>query len=298
MIPRLCALAIGLCALGTGELSAQESADALIDRGVALREEGRDEEALAVFRQAWERDPTPRGLAQMALAEQALGRWVDAERHLVEALGRRRDGWIRSVRSVLEQALAEVREHVGQLEIRTNVDGAVLHVGGRAVATLPSEPLSLPAGEAHVRVEAPGHRAAHRTVRIAPGELTREWIELAEARDAPHGVEPDGASGDTLRIVAFAGAGVAAAGAIGAAIWWAGRQAELDDCREGGCANEDDLAGTRDLAAAVTITAALLAAGGLILGIVLAGDGDEPGRGAAPLACSASPLALSCAARF
>ena len=58
---------------------AQSEADALITKGVGLREKGRDEEALDVFRQALAKSPSARARAQVALAEQALGMWVLAE---------------------------------------------------------------------------------------------------------------------------------------------------------------------------------------------------------------------------
>src|SRR5262245_7061850 len=60
--------------------------EALIKSGVSLREQGKDEAALREFQRAHELSRAPRALAQIALAEQALGRWIDAEAHLEEAL--------------------------------------------------------------------------------------------------------------------------------------------------------------------------------------------------------------------
>src|SRR5689334_14201627 len=63
-----------------------ESADRLLKRGVELRKAGKDDEALEAFRAAYTSRPSPRAQAQIGLAEQALGRWGDAERDLSEAL--------------------------------------------------------------------------------------------------------------------------------------------------------------------------------------------------------------------
>src|SRR5207244_1663513 len=53
------------------------SVEALLDQGYALRERGDDDQALAKFQAAYRLAPEPRALAQIALAEQALGRWLD-----------------------------------------------------------------------------------------------------------------------------------------------------------------------------------------------------------------------------
>src|SRR4051812_7480565 len=58
--------------------AAQAAADALelLREGVSLRREGRDEEALQRFQRAYEIGHGGRALAQIGLAEQALGRWA------------------------------------------------------------------------------------------------------------------------------------------------------------------------------------------------------------------------------
>src|ERR1043165_4391919 len=71
------------------------AADAAIRRGVDLRKQGRDMDALEEFRKGYAVAKTPRALAQIALAEQALGRWVDAESDLEQAMSSKSDAWIR-----------------------------------------------------------------------------------------------------------------------------------------------------------------------------------------------------------
>ena len=60
--------------------AATPTAESLIEEGIALRTEGRDEEALGKFVESYELAPAPRTLTQIALAEQALGRWLTRAR--------------------------------------------------------------------------------------------------------------------------------------------------------------------------------------------------------------------------
>src|SRR5688572_1092503 len=65
-----------------GSPRVQAEALELIDRGVEQRKAGDDRAALELFRRAFELNGSGQALAQMALAEQALGRWLDAHQHL------------------------------------------------------------------------------------------------------------------------------------------------------------------------------------------------------------------------
>jgi tetratricopeptide (TPR) repeat protein len=83
-------------------------ADAAISKGVELRRQNKDEEALAQFQRAYKISATPRAKAQMGLAEQAIGRWADAERDLDEAMTQASDPWIIRQRAVLTEAMAVI----------------------------------------------------------------------------------------------------------------------------------------------------------------------------------------------
>lgn len=162
--------------------AAQSPADdpeALMQRGVDLREAGRDEEALALFEQAWQRSQSPRARAQVALAEQALGRWADAEAHLMEALAAQRDPWIRRNRAALEGALRVIQQRLGSLEVRGSVPGARVEFNGRVVGTLPMpEPVRVLAGSVTLQVSAEGYYPVTREVMVAAGGTVRESIEM------------------------------------------------------------------------------------------------------------------------
>lgn len=170
-----------------GAAAAQSSCDEEAVRiGNALRRAGRDEEALEHFRQAWEACHTLRARAQMALAEAALGRWLDADAHFGETLASGGDPWIERNRVQLERVRAQVLEHIGYLELRGGVAGAEVLLDGRLVGTLPlAEPLRLVAGTVALTVRSPGYLPVTRAALITGGQLRQESIELVAEPAAP-----------------------------------------------------------------------------------------------------------------
>src|SRR5256885_12888670 len=63
-----------------------EQAESLIREGVRLRGLDQTARALPLFQKAYEMSRTPRTAGQLGLCEMELGAYVDAERHLGEAL--------------------------------------------------------------------------------------------------------------------------------------------------------------------------------------------------------------------
>lgn len=161
-------------------------APTLLREGFAARRAHRDADALRAFAAAWALSPVPSTLAQVALAEQALGRWVDAERHLREALAAD-DPWVVRNRTVLRDALAVVDGHLGSLAVEGGPDGAAVRVDDHPVGTLPlAAPLRVPAGTVVLRVDAPGHHPVERRLTVAPRASLREEVALvAEAPPPP-----------------------------------------------------------------------------------------------------------------
>lgn len=169
----------------TGEALA-EDAESLLRRGIEQRRRGEDTEALASFQAAHELDPTPRAKAQIGLAEQALGRWLDADKHLGEALSAGVDPWIVKNREALEGARATVEKHLGWLSVTADAEGAELWIDGARRGSLPlSSPVRLVAGTAVVEVRAPGHEPVQRRVEVTAGATSRETFTLTRARPAP-----------------------------------------------------------------------------------------------------------------
>jgi hypothetical protein len=127
-----CAVAVLAVLAGTSQVQAgtPDEAESLIQKGIELRRAHKDFEALGYFRQALAVAQTPRAYAQIALAEQALAHWVDAEQHLGAALSVGDDSWIRKNRAVLESSGATIRSHIGQLELTGEPEGARVRVNG------------------------------------------------------------------------------------------------------------------------------------------------------------------------
>lgn len=151
-------------------------------RGITLRNEHRDAEALEVFRGLYGRTGEVRALARMALAEASLSRWVDAEIHLQRALATQ-DAWVTQNRASLEQGLAAARQHLGSLAVHVDVAGAEVLLAGVSVGNAPLErPLRVGAGLVEVEVRAAGRPVARRTVTVRAGtEVTALDIELPRA---------------------------------------------------------------------------------------------------------------------
>ena len=183
-----------------------DDADALVKHGLLLRRQGKDTEALDEFGRAYALHPTPRGRAQIALAEQALGHWVEAEQHLVEALGASDDVWISANRAPLESGLANIRTRLGWLEVTADVPTAELWVNDVRVGTLPLErPIRLEAGSAVVEVRADGHAPTRRITAIEPGGSAREAVHLVplpEATVTPVERRPPGTPAERVRVIA------------------------------------------------------------------------------------------------
>ncbi|HET6150224.1 MAG TPA: hypothetical protein VFH68_21975 [Polyangia bacterium] len=153
--------------------------DDLVKQGLDQRRKGNDQEALELFRRAQELDPAPRNLAQMGLAEQALGSWSDAEAHLKGALKRGDDPWIRKNQVVLRTSLDAVAQHLGSLAVWGSPVGADVIVNGVAAGVLPLPgPLRVTAGSVSVTVRAKGFVGLSRVVAVAAGSVGRERFDL------------------------------------------------------------------------------------------------------------------------
>ena len=259
MPPRAVALVLALIVAGApSSARAQDTDDALTKRALQLRREGRDAEALDLFRRAYAASPTPRNLAQIALAEQALGRWVDAERDLVQALASADDAWIARTRATLEKSLAAIREHLGSLEVTGGVPGAEVWVNGAKAGALPLRaPLRVEAGSVVLEVRASGYTSVRRVTSVEPGGTAREPITLVPIAPSPVPVpspEPEPAPAPTaparrspiippappapdraLRIVSYVAFGSGAL-AIGAGAYFGVRTLVVKSDRDAACA--------------------------------------------------------------
>jgi serine/threonine-protein kinase len=161
-------------------------ADAFIRKGLELRRLRHDAEALEAFRRAYALKATPRALAQIALAEQALGDWVDAEADLDAALQSSGDVWIAPHRSALLEGLATIRSHLGWVEITADAPGTRAWVNGAPVGALPlPRPVRVEAGSVVIELRADGFVPVRRVAFVEPGGSAREAVRLVPLAPEP-----------------------------------------------------------------------------------------------------------------
>ena len=200
-------------------------------RGVAFRSVGKNREALAEFEYADRLHSTPRTRAQIALAHQALGEWIQAETGIEEALRAHDDPWVARYAGALQCALDLVRGHVASLVVEVDVDGAELVIDAQTVGLLPLRaPLRVERRIVIVEVHAAGYLPSRHTVDLTARPDAREVVHLEpvpeEAVPAPV-LEPPPASpvareeqaGGLTRaaVVSLTGAGVL--GVVGLTAW-------------------------------------------------------------------------------
>jgi hypothetical protein len=172
---------LGCILLLAGVRAEAESNDVegLVRQGVAFRRDGKDREALDVFRRAAAIERTPHVLGQMGLAEQALWMWVEADADLHDALAKSDDPWIRKNHDTLEEALKVINRHVGGLIVGGNPKGAEILVNGRVAGTLPTDvPLRVLVGSATLTVRAKGYEDVSRTIDVRADGQISEQVEL------------------------------------------------------------------------------------------------------------------------
>ena len=222
-LPPLCLSAVVVLASSLAPRSARAddpSAAALIERGLDLRQAQRDPEALVLFEEAQALAPSPRGQAQVALVQQALGRWAAAERNLKAALAATEDAWILSRRPILEHALGVIESHLGDVEIVGAKTGTVYVDGAQVDHPDALTHLRLEVGRRTLELRAAGSYPFSRVLDVRPGEIVRVEVDqrpLLEAPKAPPPIvppipppaaPPSGGAQRTIGWVALGGAGL------------------------------------------------------------------------------------------
>jgi PEGA domain len=292
----------------------QSSVPALMEQGVRQRKAGDDRGARDSFQRAWQLGRSPEALAQLALAEQALGRWVDARTHLLAALEAETHPWIVAHRPILMAALTETASHLGRLDVVCNVSGAELRLDGLLVGRTPlADQLIVNAGQSVLNVSAPGYFDVARTVQVDVGGLARVDVTLTPnvGTGVAHG---EGSAGDvrsaigyTVRdAVMYGSAGLAALGATSAVAGYVLREVNVkrfnDDDR---CALQADQTRSQECPESATAfrRAEVIAIAGAATAGVLGGAAiylwlSRPQPRTTQTACSLSASGLLCTGVF
>lgn len=168
------------------------ASEQIAEDGYKLRVESRDAEALEKFQAAYQLRAAPRYLAQIALAEQALGRWALAHEHLTEALRDQNDPWIKKWNADLQATLATMKDELATLEVSCNVPGTVIVIAEREVGRTPlAAPLYVSPGTIAIDLRAEGYLPVSHVVKTERRQLSRLDVTLI-ARSHPGASEAAG----------------------------------------------------------------------------------------------------------
>jgi hypothetical protein len=176
-----------VCMAGSGAFAAEPAeVEALIKEANKFRREGKDGMALPLMRKAYDLATTARTAAQLGLVEVALGYWLQAEQHLVEALSSQRDPWIHQNRVELQRVLAGVRASIGEIEIAGEPAGAEVLVNGQSEGTLPlPKPVRVGDGPVRLEVRARGYKPSIQVLTMSKGVAQSVDVRLARDPSAP-----------------------------------------------------------------------------------------------------------------
>ncbi|HET6147936.1 MAG TPA: hypothetical protein VFH68_10425 [Polyangia bacterium] len=180
----------------TASAARAEDIRAIVQKGNDLRRQGHDEAALAEFQRAARIENSPTITAQIALAEQALGLWVEANTHLSQALEHERDPWIIKNRKALDGARATIQAHLCRVEIWGTPGGAEVSLEGKPAGTLPSLTVWVAPGKVSLTARAEGFLGIERSVDAPAGGRIREHVALRPRPGPIANRAPEG--GDSL----------------------------------------------------------------------------------------------------
>ena len=280
-------------------------ADKFVTRGIAMRAEGKDAEALQLFEKAAELDPgSARVQVHLATVHQALGNWLLADDYLTLALEQQNHSYINRHRESLDEARRVIDANIGKLAVEGQPAGAEVWLNGRLVGTLPlAKPVRATVGSYTLDVRLEGHYPSQRPISITGGALVRETVQLERLPDeavvlsggsAEQGHESAGgnatldspASRRWLTWALVGASGVAAGTTVGALIFrevHAGRWnddtrcLEVDRTRADVCGSEREKVDTaEDVALVGGVLTAMFAAGALVNAFAF--QAGEPGQ--------------------
>jgi tetratricopeptide (TPR) repeat protein len=182
-----------LALLPSGRAAGDETpAHRLEAAGMKARDKGDHEEALRLFQQAHELEPSPMTLGLVGGEEYALRRWDEAEAHFASALNQKNNEWVGRYRQALENGLTEVSAHVGNLVLAGSPNGASVYINGRVRGALPlSNPIRVSEGLATVQVTAPGYQPFVGQTQIEGRRDTQLRVDLEKQKLVPPGRKLD-----------------------------------------------------------------------------------------------------------
>jgi hypothetical protein len=192
----IAALVIGPVATARAETSPpfpEENLTELRERAMQANEAGRLEEAIKLFRAAWELRKNYFDICSLYVAQRSSGKWRDAAESYTTCKRVMPEGMSSTTRLAFEREWMRVRSHVGAITVTANVPGAEVRLDGKTVGKIPLEqPIFVDPGWYAVEVRAPGYASAGRVYEMKGGgsEALDAQLERKVSAAAPTGQEP------------------------------------------------------------------------------------------------------------
>lgn len=217
--------------------------DRHLARGDELMERGRMERALeayeaglASYQAAHEAYPDDKIYFPIALAEQKLGRFLEALHHYELLLDERRQ-LSRAVVAQARKNIARVKKNLAALDLEVQPEGAAILVDGEEVGRAPlSGPHYMTPGKHTYAITLEGHTPVEGEVDIPPGKTEQRTIELEKVpvvvEAPPPGEAPEKTEQGDVDVVLWAGIGATvafAAGATGSGLWAVQKHQRFED---------------------------------------------------------------------
>ncbi len=293
---------------------------------------GNWEEAAALFERAHRLNPSARTLRGMGLTAYEARRYVDAIKHLNDALGETRRPLTQQQREEVSATLERARRFVAHLRVNVEPPNARVTINGRQAQPDGLGDIATDPGLLDVEISAEGYEPALRRVRLTAGGQEELNVQLVRVRtdapasqatvapqqpSAPMGATqpaPTDEGGGAVGTLKWVVGGVAVAGLITGGVLLAMQQSKAAqferDCGSEAMFNPetpnpycDDLrqtvAGTLWNATIITFSVGGgLAAVATVLFIVDATDDDAPASAKSGCGFGTGDLGVSCQLKF
>lgn len=183
-------------------------------RALKSYKNGKYAQALQDFQALHDRKPSPRLRYYVGMCLLGLERWLEAETELEGYLadaGKKAD---KKKKKAVQEALEQIEAHVGQLQVKTDLDGATLTVDGQPAS---GWTLRLEEGQYQLVVSSPGQDDVVQVVEVLGGESTK--VRMDGPDQFQEADQPPRKDAKKLPVVWFAStAGLAGALALTAVI--------------------------------------------------------------------------------
>lgn len=226
------ALSVALLLAAAPSAQAADDPETLIRQGVTLRRQGQEAVAYGYIRRAYDIAPTPRTAAQLGLVELALGRNLDAEQHLSEALAKP-DPWIDQNAEALQKSWGMASKLLGRVKVVGSPRGARVRSEDRPPMFVPADgQVWVTPGRVSLTIEAPGQSPQKKEISVAAGAIATVAFES-------QAVAPQGPATREVRLAGFVVAGAGVATVVTGVLLYRAGASKLD-------AIENDAAAKRD----------------------------------------------------